>query len=89
VPGQCDVLVQCELEELVAESILLVRRESSPVLDSKLPGLNGSQLTEVGPGVSAKDLQEGIKRGGRTVVVLVQRSRGILDNLGVGCAVLD
>jgi hypothetical protein len=89
VPGQCDVLVQCELEELVAESILLVRRESSPVLDSKLPGLNGSQLTEVGPGVSAKDLQESIKRGGRTVVVLVQRSRGILDNLGVGCTVLD
>jgi hypothetical protein len=89
VPGQCDILVQCELEELVAESILLVRRESSPVPDSKLPGLNGSQLTEVGPGVSAKDLQESIKRGGRTVVVLVQRSRGILDNLGVGCTVLD
>jgi hypothetical protein len=89
VPCQCDILVQCELEELVAESVLLVRRKSSPVLDSELPGLNGSQLTEVGPGVSAKDLQEGIKRGGRTVVVLVQSSRGILHNLGVGWAVSD
>ena len=89
VPCQGDILVQCELEKLVAKSVLLVRRESSPMLDSELPGLNGSQLTEVGPGVSAKDLQESIKRGRRTVVVLVQSSRGILHNLGVGCVVLD
>jgi hypothetical protein len=63
VPSQLGGFVECVLEKLVAKSILLVLRKSSPVLNDKLPGLNGSQLLQTIVGVPAKNLEQGIERG--------------------------
>jgi hypothetical protein len=41
-------------------------------------------LAELGFGVAAENLDEGVERGGRVVVVLVEGRRGRLDTLGVG-----
>jgi hypothetical protein len=84
VPGQCVVLVQSELEKLVAERAFLVRWQVGPVLGDELPGLDGRQLAELRLGVTAKDLKEGIERGWGVVVVLVKGRRGRLDTLRVG-----
>lgn len=50
----------------------------------ELPGLNGGQLAELGLGVTAKNLKEGIERSRRAVVVLVEGRGGRLDTLRVG-----
>ena len=84
VPGQCVVLVQSELEKLVAERGLLVRRQISPVLGDELPRLDRSKLAELRLGVAAEDLKESIERGGGVVVVLVEGRGGRLDTLRVG-----
>lgn len=84
VPGQCVVLVQSELEKLVAERALLVRGQVGPVLGDELPSLNGRQLAQLRLGMTAKNLKEGIERGGGVVVVLVKGRSGRLDTLRVG-----
>ena len=84
VPGQCVVLVQSELEKLVAERGLLIRRQVSPVLGDELPRLDCGELTELRLGVAAENLKESIERGGRVIVVLVEGRGGRLDTLRVG-----
>jgi hypothetical protein len=83
VPCQLLVLIQCELQQLVAERGLLVLGQRSPVLDDKLPSLDGSELLQALVRVPAKNLKQGIQGSRRVVVALVQSSRGILDNLSV------
>jgi len=54
------------------------------VLRHQLPSLDGRQLAELRLGVAAKDLKEGIERGGGVVVVLVEGRGSGFDTLGVG-----
>jgi hypothetical protein len=84
MPGQCDLFVEGELEELVAQRVLLVIRQTGPVPCDKLPSLDGSQLAKPRRGVPAKNLKEGIERRRRAVVALVERGSGGLDTLRVG-----
>jgi hypothetical protein len=44
VAGQLGLLVQSELQELVAQRHLLVVGKRSPVLDNELAGLDGGEL---------------------------------------------
>ena len=83
VPCQLLVLVQCELQQLVAERGLLILGKRGPVLDNKLPGLDGSKLLQALVRVPTENLKQSIQGSGRVVVVLVQCSRGILDNISV------
>ena len=88
VASQLGLLVQSELQELVAQRHLLVVGKRSPVLDNELAGLDGGELLQALVGVAAENLEQGIERCGRVVVVLVQSRRGVLDNVGVSCRVL-
>jgi len=58
------------------------------VLDNKLAGLDSGELLQTLIRVPAEDLKEGIEGGRRVVVVLVQGSRGIFDNVSVSWAIL-
>ena len=58
------------------------------MLDNELAGLDGGELLQALVGVAAENLEQGIERCGRVVVVLVQSSRGILDDVGVSYRVL-
>jgi hypothetical protein len=58
------------------------------VLDNKLAGLDSGELLQTLVGVPAENLEKGIEGGGRVVVVLVQSSRGIFDNVSVGWGML-
>jgi hypothetical protein len=53
------------------------------VLDNKLAGLDSGELLQTLVGVPAENLEKSIEGGGRVVVVLVQGSRGIFDNVSV------
>jgi hypothetical protein len=83
VPCELLLLVQCELQQLVAEGGLLVFGQRDPVLDNKLAGLDSGELLQTLVGVPAENLEKSIEGGGRVVVVLVQGSRGIFDNVSV------
>jgi hypothetical protein len=84
VPGQGVVLVQGELEQLVAERAFLIRRQACPMPCDKLPRLNCGQLAQLRLGVPAEDLEESIERGRRAIVALVEGGGGRFDTLGVG-----
>lgn len=58
------------------------------MLDNQLAGLDSGELLQALVRMPAKNLQEGIERSGRVVVVLVQSSRGVLDNIGVSWTML-
>lgn len=84
MPCQCNILVESELEQLVAKRGLLIGREICPVPRDQLSGLDGGQLAELWLWVPTKDLKEGVERGGGGVVVLVQGRCSSLDTLGIG-----
>ena len=84
VPCQSHVLVESELEQLIAKRVLLIRRQVGPVFGDELPSLDRGQLAELRLGVAAEDLKECIEGGRRVVVVLVQGRSSGFDTLGVG-----
>lgn len=58
------------------------------MFDNKLAGLDSGELLQTLIGVPAEDLEKSIEGGGRVVVVLVQSSRGIFDNVSVSWGML-